>query len=97
MRFYLGAHMPSWLPRPDAVPMFVSHRRLERLRQLPKAATAWCLDSGGFTELVKHGRWTVTPDEYADAVERYATDIGRLEWPHHKTGCASRPCWLEPV
>ena len=38
------------------------------------------LDSGGFTEISKHGRWTITPAEYIAAVRRYRDEIGGLDW-----------------
>lgn len=79
MRFYLGTHKPAWLARVD-VPLFVSHRTLADRRTLPAARVAWALDSGGFTELDKFGRWVTTADAYVEAVARYQAEIGRLEW-----------------
>lgn len=79
MRFYLGTHHPHWLARLD-VPLFVSHRRLTGRRTLPAARGPWALDSGGFTELSLHGRWTTTPEHYAAAVRRYRDEIGHLAW-----------------
>ena len=38
------------------------------------------MDSGGFTELSMHGRWTVDPSQYADEIERAASEIGGLDW-----------------
>lgn len=78
-RFYLGTHEPAWLAR-TWVPLFISHRRLRRQKRLPRAIGPWALDSGGFTELDRYGRWTVSPAEYATAVARYCDEIGRLEW-----------------
>ena len=66
-RFYLGTHEPSWLRRLNDVPLFISHRRLQRLVNLYPATTGWALDSGGFTELSMHGRWTTTPAAYTAA------------------------------
>ncbi|QFG11461.1 queuine tRNA-ribosyltransferase [Mycobacterium phage Ekdilam] len=78
--FYLGTHEPSWL-RTAGVPLFVSHRRLSRLRTgLPVAAEKWALDSGGFSELSMFGEWRTTPAEYVAAVKRYDEQIGKLEW-----------------
>lgn len=79
MRFYLGTHEVSWLARTD-IPLFVSHRRLAPRRGLPRALGGWALDSGGFTELSMHGRWTTSPETYATAVRRYRDEIGRLDW-----------------
>jgi hypothetical protein len=78
-RFYLGTHEPAWLERTDA-PLFVSHRRLAQRRRLPRAAGAWALDSGGFTELAMHGGWSTSPATYAAAVRRYRDEIGGLAW-----------------
>jgi hypothetical protein len=47
---------------------------------MPRATDPWALDSGGFTELSLHGRWTLSARHYVAAVRRYATEIGRLEW-----------------
>jgi hypothetical protein len=78
--FYLGAHQPHWLHR-AGFPLFVSHRQLARRpRSLRPASCRWALDSGGFTELSLHGRWLTPPEEYAAAVERYARQIGGLDF-----------------
>jgi hypothetical protein len=79
MRFYLGAHMPHWLERVD-VPLFVSHRRLCDRRRLPRARGSWALDSGAFSEIAGHGRFSTTPAGYVAAVARYRDDIGQLAW-----------------
>lgn len=79
-RFYLGTHRPQWLAT-SAVALFVSARRLiEIKRRLPRAVAPWALDSGGFSELHIHGKWTVSPVAYVAAVRRYAAEIGRLDW-----------------
>jgi hypothetical protein len=77
-RFYLGTHEPSWLAKLD-VPLMVSRNRLDRLSKLPTSRVDWVLDSGGFTELQKYGRWRTDAREHAATVERYAA-IGRLIW-----------------
>ena len=77
--FYLGAHQPHWLES-AGFPLFVSHRRLRERRSLPRAIAPWALDSGGFTALSGDGTWDMTPGQYVAAVERYAAEIGRLEW-----------------
>ena len=78
-RFWLGTHQPGWL-RQTEVPLFVSRRRLANRRRLPRALGPWALDSGGFSELSLHGRWTVTPAQYAEEVRRFSEEIGGLEW-----------------
>lgn len=77
---FLGTHEPSWL-RTAGVPLFISHRRLMRLkRTLPVAIAPWALDSGGFSELSLYGGWKTTPSEYVDAVIRYDREIGQLQF-----------------
>lgn len=82
MRFYLGTHEVSWLERPDlaTVPLFVSHKRLTRRVSLPVATGAWALDSGGFSEIAKHGEFTFTEAQYVAAVRRYRDEIGGMQW-----------------
>jgi len=79
VKFYLGTHATVWLAH-AAVPLCVSHRRLKCRKALPRAAEAWILDSGGFSELSLAGRWETTAASYAGAAERYQREIGRLEW-----------------
>ena len=81
MRFFLGTHKPSWLAdaRFASVPLFVSRRTLPK-RALPRAVTDWALDSGGFTELTLHGRWTLAPRDYVAIVRRCRDEIGRFLW-----------------
>lgn len=77
--FWLGVHHPGWLRESD-VPMFVSRNRLCRYRTLPRARGPWALDSGGFTELSRHGRWTLSPAAYVAEARRYAEEVGLLAW-----------------
>lgn len=77
--FWLGTHRPDWLGR-TAVPLLVSHRTLGPRKSLPRALGPWVLDSGGFSELSLYGAWRTTPGQYAEAVARYATEIGGLAW-----------------
>ena len=93
MKFYLGTHHPHWLrdARFADVSLFVSHRQIGRYKTLPRAVGAWALDSGGFTELSMHGRWTLPAADYARAVLRYRDEVGGLAW-------ASPQDWMcEPV
>lgn len=78
-RFYLGIHHPSWI-RETAVPLFVSYRVLRGLKRLYPAAGPWALDSGGFTELNMHGKWTVAPKDYVAGVRRIMAGVGNMEW-----------------
>lgn len=80
MRFYVGTAKPQWLSRTD-VPFFVSRSSLgKRTDTFHRALGPWALDSGGFTEIEKHGRWTVDPETYAREVRLWQREIGNLEW-----------------
>ncbi len=79
--FYLGTHRPGWLWR-DTPPLFVSRRQLQ-LRSVARMTPVpgrWALDSGGFTELTLHGRWTLPVTEYVDMVATYADRMGGLDF-----------------
>lgn len=83
--FYLGTHRPYWLfwEQLVGIPMFLSYRQLRTMqdaRQLQRARTYWCMDSGGFQELSREGRWTYTARRYAEAVRRFHGECGGLEW-----------------
>ena len=75
MIFYLGTHQPQWLATAD-VPLFVSRRRLAGRKTFPRAIAPWALDSGGFTEIGMHSRWTLTPRAYVREVRQYTDEIG---------------------
>lgn len=78
MIFYLGTHVTNWLRKTD-VPLCVSRRRLTEVKNLPTALGPWILDSGGFTELSMFGKWTVSPRQYVEEVQRFSA-IGNLTW-----------------
>jgi hypothetical protein len=61
------------------VPLFVSRSVLHKRKSLPRAVVDWALDSGGFTQLDKHGAWTIDEDTYLEDVHRF-DEIGRLQW-----------------
>jgi len=73
VRFFLGTNAVHWLsdPRSAEAPLFVSRRRLSSYKTLPPAAGSFALDSGGFTELQMHGKWTITAEQYAEEVGRF--------------------------
>ena len=82
MQFYLGAHQPSWL-RSGVIagPLFVSRKRL--LDRKPFASRVpWAMDSGAFSELAKHGKFTVSSLEYARELSAWveADTGGMLQW-----------------
>jgi len=79
--FYVGTHHPGWL-NTATMPLFISDRRLRTYKTLPRAASTWALDSGGFTELSRYGTWDhgPTPRQYAARIRRYRDEIGDLAW-----------------
>lgn len=90
-KFYLGTHEQSWLYNSSLnVPVFMSHRRLARLRSLRPATTTWALDSGGFSELSLYGEWRTSAHEYLAAIRRYESEIGKPEF------CAIQDYMCEP-
>lgn len=78
MQFYLGTHQPAWLGR-FAIPLMVSRRVLDGYRRLPRACAPWLCDSGGFSELNLHGKWTISPETYCREVDRFLEEIGHLQ------------------
>ena len=81
--FYLGAKHPGWLTQ-TSVPLFLSratfYKEGKRRQSFPRARGPWALDSGGFSELKKHGRWTVNPEQYVEDVRTFKSEIGKLRF-----------------
>jgi hypothetical protein len=97
-RLLLGTPEPHWLwdpdPRFNDVVFFVSRTRLARRATAhPRALHDFCLDSGGFTELQRHGRWTLTAEEYVAEVRRYRDQLG----PEHMLWAAPQDLMCEEV
>lgn len=78
MRFFLGTHQPNHLRTSD-VPLFVSARRLRDYKKPPVSACDWALDSGGFTELSKYGRWETPAAKYAEEATEWFAKVGRMQ------------------
>lgn len=83
--FYLGTHRHYWLqwPQFENVPLFISYRQMrksENAKVLRPSLTRWCMDSGGFIELSKNGRWTFLAKKYAASVRRFYHEVGQLDW-----------------
>lgn len=38
--------------------------------------TSWALDSGGYSEIVRHGHWRTDPDTYGGMVYRIMLNVG---------------------
>jgi len=66
MKFYLGTHMPSFVMKVN-IPWFVSITRLIRRRS--KIEGDWIMDSGGFTQISRHGRYTISEQQYLDVID----------------------------
>lgn len=77
MKFYLGTHLPSWLPYVNH-PLLVSRRTLPK--HLRRAKTNWALDSGGFTELSMYGKWTISAADYTKEVRRIQSRVGSMDF-----------------
>lgn len=82
--FWLGTHRPHWLWNHDVVPtdipLFISYHELRDRRQFEPVTRDWCLDSGGFSEIKKHGRWTISSQEYVADVRWIVDNVGGLAW-----------------
>lgn len=78
-QFFLGAK-PHFLTHTD-VDLFVANTHLMDRRSLPGGRGRLAIDSGGFSELQRHGRWTRTPRQYVGDLRRYRDHFGpRLLW-----------------
>jgi hypothetical protein len=76
-QFLLGVPEPAWLKRSD-VPLFVSYRRMRRRKTYPRATCLWAMDSGAFTEISTHGKWTVSAKEYARHARVISDEVGNM-------------------
>jgi hypothetical protein len=77
--------MVNWLwsddPAFNGTTFFVSYNRfIQRKTPFPRARHAHCRDSGGFTHLKKHGRWTVPAGQYVADNRRWDSELGPAEW-----------------
>lgn len=84
-QFYLGTHMINWLWSKDSrfngKTLFVSYNRfIQRKSPFPRARHPHCRDSGGFTHLKKHGRWTIPAAEYVANHRRWDREVGPAQW-----------------
>lgn len=78
LKVWIGGdvHTFAW-----GLPILVSYGRLRRYTgALPVAHAPWVCDSRGFKEIDDHGTWTIPVEEYAADLQRYAVEIGQLEW-----------------
>ena len=63
-------------------PLFVSAYQLRERRRspFPRCDTPFSVDSGGFTELHRHGAYALTAEEYVAQVRALDVQTGTLEW-----------------
>lgn len=76
--FFLGAPTLGWLEQTE-VPLFLSYRKNHHLQRDYAPRCLWAVDSGGFSELNIHGKWTLSARDYASTVRRWST-WGGLLW-----------------
>ncbi|MBW3359317.1 hypothetical protein KZB17_14390 [Streptomyces sp. 09ZI22] len=79
MRFYLTTHKRHWVKLTDK-PLFLKSEHFAVARTLPEALGPYAVDSGGFSELQRHGRWTRTPRQYVQDLRRIWEHVGPYEW-----------------
>jgi hypothetical protein len=80
---HFNTHMTSWLwdkkheQTLKGRTLFVAVPRLiTRKSPFPRALHPYCIDSGGFSELQKYGRWRMTAVEYAALIRRIVGQLG---------------------
>ena len=80
-RLYLGAPDAYWATNGKARgPLFVSIKRWLKAKTAVRATVPVAIDSGAFTEISTHGRWTISPEDYAAQVLAAAEAFGTVEW-----------------
>ncbi|MER5303662.1 hypothetical protein ABT039_29945 [Streptomyces lasiicapitis] len=79
MTFYLTTHKRHWIKLTD-VPLFLKSENLTSAAKLYPALGRYAIDSGGFSELQRHGRWTRTPRQYIDDLRRIWDHVGPYDW-----------------
>ncbi|MEV5264135.1 DUF7221 family queuine tRNA-ribosyltransferase-like protein [Streptomyces werraensis] len=62
------------------VPLFLKSEHFAAAVKLDAAQGPYAVDSGGFTELQRHGRWTRTPRQYVDDLRRIWECVGPYDW-----------------
>lgn len=99
MELLTGIHQPGWLfgtcrtpPHAPDFPVFPSFSTLRKVKTLkPAMAPFGAMDSGGFTELQKNGRWTIGEEEYVDACRRIVDQVGMPGWIAPQDWMCERP------
>ncbi|MPY63491.1 deazapurine DNA modification protein DpdA family protein [Streptomyces spongiae] len=79
MRFYLTTHKRHWVRLTD-VPLFLKSEHFANAVKLDPARGPYAVDSGGFSELQRYGRWTRTPRQYIEDLRRIWECVGPYDW-----------------
>ncbi|MGA4840540.1 DUF7221 family queuine tRNA-ribosyltransferase-like protein [Streptomyces sp. G45] len=79
MRFYVTTHKRHWVKLTD-LPLFLKSEHFAVARTLHEALGPYAVDSGGFTELQRHGQWTRSPRQYVDDLRRIWEHVGPYDW-----------------
>jgi hypothetical protein len=97
---YLGTHERHWLHDEKYAELlagrtlFVAIPRLVmRKSPFPKALHPYCIDSGGFSELQKYGKWRLTAVEYVALIRRLLSELG----PELCKWVAPQDCMCEDI
>ena len=97
---YFNTHMIHWLWDPQYLERLRGHalfvaipRLLRRVSDFPKALHPYFIDSGGFSELQKYGRWRSTATEYVALIRRIVGQLG----PELCRGVAPQDCMCEDL
>ncbi|WP_033219311.1 DUF7221 family queuine tRNA-ribosyltransferase-like protein [Streptomyces virginiae] len=79
MLFYLTTHKRHWVRLTDQ-PLFLKSEHFVNAVKLDVARGPYAVDSGGFSELQRHGRWTRTPHQYIQDLRRIWEHVGPYQW-----------------
>ncbi|MGW3571643.1 deazapurine DNA modification protein DpdA family protein [Streptomyces sp. NPDC000941] len=79
MRFYLTTHKRHWV-RLTHVPLFLKSEHFATAAKLHPAQGPYAVDSGGFSELQRHGHWTRAPRQYVNDLYRIWECVGPFDW-----------------
>ncbi len=79
MLFYLTTHKRHWV-KLTTVPLFLKSEHFTAAHKLPVALGRYAVDSGGFSEIQRHGRWTRTPQQYIGDLRRIWEGVGPFDW-----------------
>ena len=74
MKFYIGTWQPKHIER-TSQPLMISYRWIKNRRKPIEQKAELALDSGGFTEIATHGKWTISPEEYVSSIRRLIRDV----------------------